>query len=188
MQNEKYIGDALLQKTITTDFINHVRIKNDGTEPQYYVKDSHASIIPRDIFFKVQEEMVRRANMFSGEENKKRRVYSSKYALSSLCVCSKCGDIYRRIAWNNRGVHSVVWRCCTRVKNGPSACDAPTVKEEELQSATVKAINKVFSVPDEELDTLNSNIREIIAGNNLSEIETVDKKNRRQTSDTTNLA
>ena len=101
LQNEKYIGDALLQKTITTDFINHVRIKNDGTEPQYYVKDSHVSIIPRDIFFKVQEEMLRRANMFSGEENKKRRVYSSKYALSSLCVCSKCGDVYRRIAWNN---------------------------------------------------------------------------------------
>ncbi|MFU0518066.1 zinc ribbon domain-containing protein [Gardnerella vaginalis] len=114
--------------------------------------------------------------MFSGEENKKRRVYSSKYALSSLCVCSKCGDVYRRIAWNNRGVRSVVWRCCTRWENGPSACDAPTVKEEELQSATVKAINKVFSIPDEVLDTLNNNIREIIACNNLSEIETVDKK------------
>ncbi|WP_422118565.1 recombinase family protein [Gardnerella sp. DNF00476] len=176
LQNEKYIGDALLQKTITTDFINHVRIKNDGTEPQYYVKDSHASIIPRDIFFKVQEEMVRRANMFSGEENKKRRVYSSKYALSSLCVCSKCGDVYRRIAWNNRGVRSIVWRCCTRWENGPSACDAPTVKEEELQSATVKAINKVFSISDEVLDMLKNNIREIIAGNNLNEIETVDKR------------
>ena len=176
LQNEKYIGDALLQKTITTDFINHVRIKNDGTEPQYYVKDSHTPIIPRDIFFKVQEEMLRRANMFSGEENKKRRVYSSKYALSSLCVCAKCGDVYRRIAWNNRGVHSVVWRCCTRVENGPSACDAPTVQENELQSAIVKAINKVFSISDEVLDTLKNNIREIIAGNNLNEIETVDKK------------
>ena len=114
--------------------------------------------------------------MFSGEENKKRRVYSSKYALSSLCVCSKCGDVYRRIAWNNRVVRSVVWRCCTRWENGPSACDAPTVKEEELQSAIVKAINKVFSIPDEVLDTLNNNIREIIAGNNLSELETVDKR------------
>jgi len=44
---------------------------------------------------------VRRANMFSGEEGKKKRVYSSKYALSSICTCSKCGDIYRRIAWMN---------------------------------------------------------------------------------------
>ena len=53
----------------------------------------------------VQEEMIRRANMRAG---KKRRVYSSKYALSSLAFCSKCGDIYRRIAWNNRGKHSIV--------------------------------------------------------------------------------
>ena len=84
LRNEKYIGDALLQKTITTDFIEKTRIKNDGLLPQYYVKDSHPAIIPKDIFTQVQEEMVRRANMFSGEEGSKRRVYSSKYALSSI--------------------------------------------------------------------------------------------------------
>ncbi|WP_367317820.1 recombinase zinc beta ribbon domain-containing protein [Acidaminococcus intestini] len=60
-------------------------------------------------------------------KNQKKRVYSSKYALSSICTCTKCGDIYGRIAWNNRGKKSTVWRCCTRVENGPSACDAPTV-------------------------------------------------------------
>ena len=80
LRNEKYIGDALLQKTITTDFIEKTRIKNDGLLPQYYVKDSHPAIIPKDIFTQVQEEMVRRANMFSGENGSKRRVYSSKYA------------------------------------------------------------------------------------------------------------
>ena len=67
LQNEKYMGDALLQKTITTDFIEKTRIKNDGSVPQYYVKDSQEPIIPRDIFTQVQEEMVRRANLFSGE-------------------------------------------------------------------------------------------------------------------------
>lgn len=97
LKNEKYMGDALLQKTITTDFIEKVRIKNDGTVPQYYVKDSHEAIIPKDIFTAVQEEMLRRTNMFSGEAGKKKRVYSSKYALSSICTCSKCGDIYRRL-------------------------------------------------------------------------------------------
>ena len=108
LRNEKYIGDALLQKTITTDFIEKTRIKNDGLLPQYYVKDSHPAIIPKDIFTQVQEEMVRRANMFSGENGSKRRVYSSKYALSSICTCSRCGDIYRRIAWNNRGKHKKI--------------------------------------------------------------------------------
>ncbi len=47
LRNEKYMGDALLQKTITTDFIEKIRIKNDGTVPQYYVKDSQEPIIAR---------------------------------------------------------------------------------------------------------------------------------------------
>lgn len=75
LQNEKYIGDALLQKTITTDFIEKTRIKNDGTVPQYYVKDSHEAIIPRDVFTQVQEEILRRANMTSGRDGQK-RVYT----------------------------------------------------------------------------------------------------------------
>lgn len=92
------MGDALLQKTVTTDFIEKIRIKNDGSEPQCYVKDSQEVIIPRDIFTQVQEKMVRRVNMTSGIEGKKKRIYSRKYALSSLCTCSRCVDIYRRIA------------------------------------------------------------------------------------------
>lgn len=63
LRNEKYMGDALLQKPITTDFIEKTRIKNDGTVPQYYVKDSQEAIIPRDVYMQVQEEMVRRINM-----------------------------------------------------------------------------------------------------------------------------
>ena len=100
--------------------------------------------------------------MFSGEEGKKRRVYSSKYALSSICTCSRCGDIYRRIAWNNRGKHSIVWRCCTRVEHGPSACDAPTISESELQMATVKAINTVLKCSDSMQDILKENIEKVL--------------------------
>ena len=96
---------------------------------------------------RVQEEMIRRANLHSGA-NRKKRVYSSKYALSSLVYCSKCGEIYRRIAWNNRGKHSTVWRCCTRVEHGPSACDAETIKESDLQMVTVRAINKAVQASE----------------------------------------
>lgn len=144
LTNEKYIGDALLQKTVTTDFLEKKRQANNGLAPQYYVEGNHEAIISKDCFLRVQEEMVRRANLRSGEHGQKKRIYSSKYALSSICTCEKCGDIYRRIAWNIRGKHSTVWRCCTRVENGPSACDAPTVNEEELQVAVMKAINRVL--------------------------------------------
>ena len=172
LQNEKYMGDALLQKTITTDFIEKTRIKNDGSAPQYYVKDSQEAIIPRDIFTQVQEEMVRRANMFSGIEGKKKRVYSSKYALSSICTCSRCGDIYRRIAWNNRGKRSNVWRCCTRVEGGPKACDAPTVQETELQEATVKAINLMVRCSSMK-EIFKENIALAMADDNSGELEEI---------------
>ncbi len=175
LQNEKYMGDALLQKTITTDFIEKTRIKNDGSAPQYYVKDSQEAIIPRDIFTQVQEEMLRRANMTSGIEGKRKRVYSSKYALSSICICPKCGDIYRRIAWNNRGKRSTVWRCCTRVENGPQACDAPTVQETELQEATVKAINLVMRCSPTIKKVLEQNIADALADDNSGELEEVNE-------------
>ena len=93
LTNEKYIGDALLQKTITTDFLNKKRVVNKGIVPQYYVENSHEAIIPRDLFLQVQEEMVRRARLETGTG--KRRVYSGKYALSHLVYCAHCGDIFR---------------------------------------------------------------------------------------------
>ena len=171
LRNEKYMGDALLQKTITKDFIEKTRIKNDGTVPQYYVKDSQEAIIPRDVYMQVQEEMVRRANMTSGIEGKKKRVYSSKYALSSICTCTKCGDVYRRIAWNNRGKHSIVWRCCTRVEEGPDVCDASTIQEKVLQEATVKAINQLLQCSQSLLDILKENIEIALADDNTGELE-----------------
>lgn len=108
-----------------------IRVRNNGSVPQYYVTDDHEAIIPRDLYMQVQEEMQRRSNLHSGK-NRKKRVYSSKYALSSIVYCSKCGDIYRRIAWNNRGKRSNVWRCVTRVERGPDACEADTIQETEL--------------------------------------------------------
>ena len=123
----------------------------------------------------VQEEMLRRANLHSGA-NRKKRVYSSKYALSSIVYCSKCGDIYRRIAWNNRGKHSTVWRCVNRVENGPDWCDAPTVKEEELQTAVVKAINMVLGSKNDMIAALEENIATVLALNDETSMESLDAK------------
>lgn len=112
--------------------------------------------------------------MYSGE-GKKKRVYSSKYALSSICTCTKCGDIYRRIAWNNRGTKSTIWRCCTRVENGPGAYDAPTISEEELQQATVTAINRLMSCSSSMKEILMQNIASAIADDNTGELETLNE-------------
>ena len=168
------MGDALLQKTYTVDFLNKKRVKNDGIAPQYYVENSHEAIIPKEIFMRVQEEMDRRANMVSGKG--KRRIYSSKYALSSIVYCSKCGDIYRRIAWNNRGKKYTVWRCCTRVTHGPEACEARTIKEEDLQEAVVEAINQLISESSKLKEIIKENIEKAITGDGSRQIEELDQE------------
>lgn len=175
LQNEKYIGDALLQKTYTVDFLNKKRVQNKGIVPRYYVENSHEPIIPRDLYMQVQEEMIRRANLHSGA-NRKKRVYSSKYALSSIVYCSKCGEIYRRIAWNNRGKHSTVWRCCNRVEHGPTACDAPTIQEVDLQAAVVQAINLALGNRESMMSTLQENIEAVIRQEDETSLEGIEAK------------
>ena len=159
LTNEKYIGDALLQKTFTVSPITKERLRNKGDVPQYYVENNHEAIIPKDLFMKVKEEMLRRANMKAGNKN---RVYSSKYALSSIVFCGKCGDIYRRLAWNNRGKHSIVWRCCTRLDQGLQTCDAETIQESELQKVTIKALNQIWKNRDSIKEVLAKNLATVV--------------------------
>ena len=96
LRNEKYIGDALLQKTYTTDFLNKTRVKNNGIVPQYYVENDHEAIIPRDIFMRVQEELVRRSSVKPGPNGKK-HTYSCNHCFSQMIVCGECGEQFRRI-------------------------------------------------------------------------------------------
>lgn len=159
----------------TVDFLNKKRVQNKGIVPQYYVENSHEPIIPRDLYMQVQEEMIRRANLHSGA-NRKKRVYSSKYALSSIVYCSKCGEIYRRIAWNNRGKHSTVWRCCTRVEHGPTACDAPTIQESDLQAAVVQAINLTLGNRENMMVTLQENVKAVIRQEDETSSEGIEAK------------
>ena len=149
LTNEKYIGDALLQKTVTTDFLNKKRVVNKGIVPQYYVENSHEPIIPRDLFMQVQEEMVHRANLETGTG--KRRTYSGKYALSHHVYCAHCGDIFRRSQWYLKGKHVSVWRCVSRLEKRKNDinCPARTLFEEELQAAVVTAFNQMLAMKDE---------------------------------------
>ena len=161
LTNEKYIGDALLQKTYTVSILDKKRAANNGEMPKYYVEGSHEAIIDRDVFMKVKAEIARRANL---NPDGKRRVYSSKYALSGMVFCGHCGDIYRRVKWNNRGCKSTVWRCVSRVLKGKMDFDCParTVKEEVLQGAIVTAVNDAYARRNAVISLLKTNIQETV--------------------------
>ena len=159
--NEKYIGDALLQKTFTVDFLTKKRVKNEGHVPQYYVENSHEAIIPKELFLQAQEELHRRNNIYTGAD-KNKRLYSSKYALSTITFCGDCGDIYRRVYWNIRGRKEFVWRCVTRIEQGPETCKNRTVKEGDLYDAVMTAINRLLAGGDNMIRTLEENIHAVI--------------------------
>ena len=150
--------DALLQKTVTTDFLNKKRVKNKGLVPQYYVENNHEAIIQRHIYMLVQEEMVRRARLENGTG--KRRVYSGKFTLSSIVYCAHCGDIYQRTHWLDRGVDIPMGRCASLLRKKTSRIDCParTLSETDLHAAAVKAVNQAIERKDELLPAVKKRL------------------------------
>lgn len=179
LTNEKYIGDALRQKTYTVSVLEKKRVNNNGLAPKYYVEGSHEAIIDKDVFLRGQAEIARRANILS---DGKKRVYSSRYALSSIVVCGHCGDIFRRVKWNNRGCKSTVWRCVSRVLKKSSGIDCParTIREEVLQAAVVTAVNDAWSRKDAILPELRENIRSVLEEDTDAQLSDIDEAIRQK--------
>lgn len=176
LTNEKYMGDALLQKTYTVDVLTKKRVANNGIVPQYYVENNHEAIIPRQLFMQVQEELQRRAHLRT-ENGKTKRVYSSKYALSSIIYCGKCGDLFRRVAWKARGASYNKWRCASRIEKGPkNGCDAEAISESEIQKAVMRAINKTLGGREEFLVQLQHNIEDVLNGDYTATLEYIDQR------------
>ena len=175
LTNEKYIGDALLQKTYTVSILDKKRAANNGEMPKYYVEGSHEAIIDKDVFIKVKAEIARRANL---NPDGKRRVYSSKYAISGMVFCGHCGDIYRRVKWNNRGCKSTVWRCVSRVLKEKMDFDCParTVKEEVLQGVIVTAVNDAYARRNAVISLLKTNIQETVFDGLEARIAAIDEQ------------
>jgi len=152
LRNEKYSGDCILQKTVTLDPISKTRKKNEGEAPMYVVENSHPAIISRELFNKVQEELSRRKAL-TPQSRKTALTASgkySKYALRDVLICAECGSRYRRVTWTAKGKHRVVWRCINRLENGTKFCKAsPTLNEEALQAAVVRAVNSFHAVDEE---------------------------------------
>ena len=88
----------------------------------------------------------------------------------------RCGEIYRRVHWNNRGKKSIVWRCASRLEEKGSDCGSPTVSEEDLQKAVLKAINSIIAGRNEFIATLRRNIETALGGEFDESTEAIDKK------------
>ena len=152
LSNEKYCGDALLQKTFIRDCISKKVIPNTGQLPKYLIQNHHEGIVSRETFDAVQLEMARRNTKASSTKKSAptgRGKYSGKYTLSNMLFCGECGTAYRRCVWTQRGIKRPVWRCVSRLDYGKKFCtQSPTLDEEPLQQAILAAVNAAMADHD----------------------------------------
>ncbi|AEI09219.1 prophage resolvase [Corynebacterium resistens DSM 45100] len=144
LRNEKYKGDALLQKTYITDFLTKKQVKNQGEVAQYYVTGSHEAIIDPDTWDLVQAELASR---------KRRR---GIYPFTQKLKCSVCGAYYGSKVWHsNDPYRSMVWQCNNKYKvEHPKSMPHP--RDEEIQAAFNRALSKYVTAHPEVAQTVQS--------------------------------
>ena len=152
LQNEKYCGDVLQQKSFVADCISHKHVRNVGQLPMYLTQDHHEGIVSRDTFHAAKAEFARRSAGRAPSQKQAptgRSCYSAKYALTGRLVCGECGTLYRRCVWSKRGRKKAVWRCASRIDYGSAYChESPTLLEGPLQAAILAALSSVMSQKD----------------------------------------
>jgi len=140
LTNEKYRGDARLQKRITVDFLTKKMKPNEGEVPQYYVANSHPAIIKPDEWDMVQTEMERRKNIG--------RKYSGNSVLSTRLICGDCGEYFGNKVWHpNEAYRKTIWRCNKKYTSA-AHCQTPNLDEEDIKARFVAAFNEVYECKD----------------------------------------
>ena len=134
LKNEKYKGDALLQKVYTEDFLTKKKVRNSGQVPQYYVEGNHEAIVSPEVFELVQEEIERRRNGASR--------YSGVQPFSGMVYCGGCGGLYGPKVWHsNDQYRRTVWQC-TRKYHG-EICRTPHLTEAQLREKVTAAMQRL---------------------------------------------
>lgn len=124
LQNEKYKGDALLQKTFIVDFLTHKAKVNQGELPKYYVKHGHEAIIVPWLFNYVQQRIKERDPVY----------YSGMTLYTSKFVCGECGAFYGpKPEHSTDKYHTVTWMCRNRFKKG-KYCKNLRIDEADLDN------------------------------------------------------
>jgi DNA invertase Pin-like site-specific DNA recombinase len=159
LTNEKYKGDALLQKTFCVNFLTKEMKRNEGELPQYYVEQSHPAIVSPEVFDEVQQELKRR---------REARYVGRSGCFSSKIICGECGSYYGRKVWHSTDKYrTVIWRCQHKYDNG-EPCKTPHVTEEQIKAAFVAEMNRVIANKEQVL----ADIKMLIATlTDISELE-----------------
>lgn len=160
LTNEKYMGDAILQKTYTSDFLTKKTEKNTGQITQYYVENDHEPIIEKDFWNAVQMEVQRRKEFMETHNLRTMGRYTDEQPFSSRVLCGTCGTIFWRRTLTRNGKHIKVWMCSQRYRQkGVVGCSSETLKEDALHTAFIKAWNGIVENRSKYLERWKNDMR-----------------------------
>jgi len=166
LKNEKYMGDMLQQKTVSTDYLNHTRVKNKNHAPTYYTENSHDAIINKETFDLAQHIRKERAQVRVGE-NKNLSKYTNKYPFSAMIICSECGRTLKRRYWNYGSKSQRVMQQCGNYIDGKAHCNAKASYQEVLEGTTIQMLNEVFLKDLNIMDTIKNVIKSTLVMDDL---------------------
>ncbi len=178
LKNEKYKGDALLQKQFTVDYLEKKTKINEGEVPQYYVENSHEAIIPVEEWDMVQEELKRRSKLG--------RSFRGTHVFSNRLICGDCGAFYGPKVWHsNSKYRSERWQCNRRFDNKKNGikCETPYLTEEQIKKAFIEAFNKMNIDKDNVINHCKNFIKildnfdelDLRIGEQKTEVDIIDK-------------
>lgn len=168
LQNEKYVGDLLQKKTITTDFLTHEKKYNKGEEEMVYIKDHHEPIVDRKTFDFVQAEFNRKSEVYKNDNSK----HSNRYAFSGKIKCACCGRRYvAHFRKRKDGSKRKIWCCYNKIKNGviheingeTIGCNNTDIGNDILESAVLQALNDVSHNKQAIISKITKIINEVIS-------------------------
>ncbi|HHX87667.1 MAG TPA: recombinase family protein, partial [Firmicutes bacterium] len=148
IRNEKYVGNALLQKKYVTDHLSKARVRNKGELPMYYAKGTHPPIIDADTFDRAQAVLEKRRKLYAPKV-----VGRKRYPFSGIIYCGNCGRKYKRKTGNRRPA----WQCSTYLEQGKAACQAKQIPEATLR----KVAAEVLELDSFDKEAFAKNIEEI---------------------------
>lgn len=154
LKNEKYRGDLVQRKRITTDFLSHDKVWNNDPDKLITVIGNHEAIIDTEKFEAVQREIARRTTTTKGQRAK----YSNRYCWSCKIECADCGKHYKRkIANLNTKYAKPVWSCGEYLKYGllkernglKVGCNSKYLPEKTLEEAFLSVLNAIVKDKEE---------------------------------------
>jgi len=165
LSNEKYKGDALLQKTYTVDLLSKKRIINNGEVPQYYVEESHPAIIDKEMWEAVQLELERRKDFAEKYNISKLDYATADNPFAGRVICGQCGRPYGRKVWNSTDerLRRIVWRCNKKYEvKGEKGCANKHIDDKVLYQAFISNFNAMIENKDYFLEKWKSEDRDVL--------------------------